>query len=829
MNRLGLALSGGGFRATLYHLGVVRYLRDAGILSKVTHINTVSGGSILGAHLALNWDRYCGSPEEFDAAAGEVIDFVQMDVRNRIVRRFPFASTVNMVRSLFRMKPVRQLTRPGLLEKHYQNFLYGDIPLSQLPARPRLNILSTNLSEGCLCSFNNNGFLLQRRLPGRRDRFDKIEMGLATVPMAVAASSAFPGFFPPLELNGWEVGADEGEFDRQAFTDGAVYDNLGLRMFRFIEQAGIRDSAPLVREDFLELEDTMTALGTADGLPPSTPLYRLRKILDSHHGGNIFGQRAEDSDQCTERLVRGLWEIIRTEELFRYECFNNVELSDPTAQTQFKFIVETNRTPELDTRTWLNRHIIEAALSQVIGKPCIRMSKTEFDGILVSDAGGKFKVSRDMRGGGLVRTALRSSDILMDRVWQLELETFENTPGILFFTITDIVEPVQDSAAMHPEVQRQTAKIRTDLDRFSDLEISSLIRHGYCIARKMCRTQGGFLKADVHAGEPWDPTASPTAEPPATASLQVPVSREAMALRTARQLQGSIRRKIWSTLFSFSDWPSYVWIALLVLLFVTVPYSYFEMVERAERQQLVLTAIAEMSPDYHRLLNLLEEGPNPEFETMPFEEVETLADPDLTGYEVLSDTRIFDMRAWSEQRRHRPAISYARLRVRRTAESGDNTHVRIQKTTYDDQVSIHCLSHGLNPTLSRMKLEDGRSKWELDLDFSHVPIGSATQIVMRNRLLREMASTAEDSGRYTFGVASPTGLLEVWMLMPEDRDYNTFEVSSYPIGKASLAQVVVPHSRVEVAQGSIATFRLVNPEVNHLYECHWTWKQPNPR
>ncbi len=48
MNRLGLALSGGGFRATLYHLGVVRYLRDAGILSKVTHINTVSGGSILG-------------------------------------------------------------------------------------------------------------------------------------------------------------------------------------------------------------------------------------------------------------------------------------------------------------------------------------------------------------------------------------------------------------------------------------------------------------------------------------------------------------------------------------------------------------------------------------------------------------------------------------------------------------------------------------------------------------------------------------------------------------------------------------------------------------
>ncbi len=66
MNRLGLALSGGGFRATLYHLGVIRCLRDAGVLSTVSHITTVSGGSIVGAHMVLNWDRYCGTGDEFD-------------------------------------------------------------------------------------------------------------------------------------------------------------------------------------------------------------------------------------------------------------------------------------------------------------------------------------------------------------------------------------------------------------------------------------------------------------------------------------------------------------------------------------------------------------------------------------------------------------------------------------------------------------------------------------------------------------------------------------------------------------------------------------------
>ncbi len=45
--RLGLSLSGGGFRATLFHLGVVRLLRDAKLLKNVTHVCSVSGGSIL--------------------------------------------------------------------------------------------------------------------------------------------------------------------------------------------------------------------------------------------------------------------------------------------------------------------------------------------------------------------------------------------------------------------------------------------------------------------------------------------------------------------------------------------------------------------------------------------------------------------------------------------------------------------------------------------------------------------------------------------------------------------------------------------------------------
>jgi predicted acylesterase/phospholipase RssA len=226
MNKFGLALSGGGFRASLYHLGLVRFLRDAGLLSRVTHITAVSGGSILAAHLVLNWDRYNGSPGEFDAAASEFLAFVRLDVRNRILRRFPLTFPLRGPRWLLGCSN-RKLSRTGLLEYHYERFLYGDTSLFELPETPQLHILATNLSEGCLCSFYRNGLLMVRRQLSGTYHLNHVHIGLATVPMAVAASSAFPGFFPPLKLTGAEVGANVGEFGRQAYTDGGVFDNLG--------------------------------------------------------------------------------------------------------------------------------------------------------------------------------------------------------------------------------------------------------------------------------------------------------------------------------------------------------------------------------------------------------------------------------------------------------------------------------------------------------------------------------------------------------------------------------------------------------------------------
>jgi predicted acylesterase/phospholipase RssA len=79
---IGLVLSGGGFRATLFHLRVVRYLAESGHLKQVSHICSVSGGSILAAHLVLNWERFVDSAdEEFEAKARPLLEFVTASVR----------------------------------------------------------------------------------------------------------------------------------------------------------------------------------------------------------------------------------------------------------------------------------------------------------------------------------------------------------------------------------------------------------------------------------------------------------------------------------------------------------------------------------------------------------------------------------------------------------------------------------------------------------------------------------------------------------------------------------------------------------------------------
>lgn len=82
-----------------------------------------------------------------------------------------------------------------MLESLYERHLFGDKCLYELPSMPQLHMLATNVNEGCLCSFTRQGTLVESRMPNGATYFNTVPSALATLPMAVAASSAFPGFF----------------------------------------------------------------------------------------------------------------------------------------------------------------------------------------------------------------------------------------------------------------------------------------------------------------------------------------------------------------------------------------------------------------------------------------------------------------------------------------------------------------------------------------------------------------------------------------------------------------------------------------------------------
>lgn len=59
---LALAMSGGGFRAVLFHVGSILRLNDSGLLPQLKRISSVSGGSIVAGVLAVHWDQLKTNP-----------------------------------------------------------------------------------------------------------------------------------------------------------------------------------------------------------------------------------------------------------------------------------------------------------------------------------------------------------------------------------------------------------------------------------------------------------------------------------------------------------------------------------------------------------------------------------------------------------------------------------------------------------------------------------------------------------------------------------------------------------------------------------------------
>jgi NTE family protein len=216
-----LCLSGGGYRAMLFHVGCLWRLNQLGMIAGIQRFSSVSGGSITSGVLGMNW------------AALDFHSGVQSPHFDE-----------------FLVQPIREMARttvdegailggiflPGSISDHvaskYDDLLFHGKTLQDLPDSPRFVINATNVQTGSLMRFSK---------PYIGDyRIGRILNAALPLARAVGASSAFPPVLSPCEIKLSDYGLqfepatlnevlNEPPYTTNlVLTDGGVYDNLGL-------------------------------------------------------------------------------------------------------------------------------------------------------------------------------------------------------------------------------------------------------------------------------------------------------------------------------------------------------------------------------------------------------------------------------------------------------------------------------------------------------------------------------------------------------------------------------------------------------------------------
>lgn len=236
---IALCLSGGGFRAALFHLGATRRLNELGILGRLRTISAVSGGAIVANLLAdprLEWPDPDGAP-------AQVVGFEEhvAEPLRRLTGR-----NVRTPALLSRIRP-SGWGRPDASVDGLADQFVGAVPWWATDLRYNDRGGPVILTSATEIGYGVSWVFADARSAAPRGRIGDHRLGYAAPPPglrivdAVAASCAYPPFFPPFELDGRTLALQGGVLDagedpavsrgllgRIQLADGGIYDNLGV-------------------------------------------------------------------------------------------------------------------------------------------------------------------------------------------------------------------------------------------------------------------------------------------------------------------------------------------------------------------------------------------------------------------------------------------------------------------------------------------------------------------------------------------------------------------------------------------------------------------------
>jgi len=309
---MALALSGGGYRAMLFHLGSLWRLNEAGLLKDLACVSSVSGGSITAAALATRWGEL-----DFKAgASAQLVSAVIEPVRKLARHTIDIGSIASGL-----LNPFSSIA--DSLAAAYRKHLLGERTLQDLPDHPRFVINASNVQTGALWRFSK-AYMGDYRV-------GRVELPNLELAVAVGASSAFPPFLSPVHLRLPEgaVRSDLGaDLHRPPFTtnvflsDGGVYDNLGLEpVFKHYQTVLVSDAGAQLSPEQKPARDWMRhSRRVIDLVDHQVRSMRKRVLVEAYRNGsrqgaywdirtNINDYQLSDALECPWEVTKRLAEV----------------------------------------------------------------------------------------------------------------------------------------------------------------------------------------------------------------------------------------------------------------------------------------------------------------------------------------------------------------------------------------------------------------------------------------------------------------------------------------------------------------------------------------
>jgi predicted acylesterase/phospholipase RssA len=328
IGKVGLALSGGGFRASLFHIGVLARLAELDVLRHVEVLSCVSGGSIIGAHYYLEVRELLQKKPDKAITRDDYIEIVrrvadaflagvQQNMRTRVVAEFGTNARMLLSSTYSHTERIGELYEevlysrvPGFGKEIWLNDLFIRPKEERSKFQPKLHnwrreakapILILNAATLNTCHnwqftaafMGESPNLIDTEIDGneqlRRMYYDEApgEYKRFRLGRAVAASSCVPGLFTPIALPDLYP-------DRTVrLVDGGVYDNQGA--------AGLLEQECSV----LLISDASGQTATAENpsYKPLGVLWRTDNVLQARLRQTQF---ADEKDRRRSGVLRGL-------------------------------------------------------------------------------------------------------------------------------------------------------------------------------------------------------------------------------------------------------------------------------------------------------------------------------------------------------------------------------------------------------------------------------------------------------------------------------------------------------------------------------------------